>query len=312
MRLVSKGSFRMGRFAHIFAAMAALVLTGAGAAPSMNDILAHSPKQDWRPIGPANTLVIALPRGRVTIELAPDFAPNTIANIKTLVRAHYFDGSFVVRAQDNYVVQWARNDRRSIGAAKSARDTSMGGAKKTIAAEFDRPAAGVPFDALSDPDTYAPETGFSRGFPAARESAGGRIWLTHCYGMVGVGRDVAADSGNGSELYAVIGQSPRNLDRNVTLVGRVIDGMELLSVMPRGTGALGFYEKPEQLVPISWIRLGSDLPATERPRFEALKTDSKTFAAVLEERRTRPDPWYRHSPGRIGVGNMPLPVRPGQ
>jgi hypothetical protein len=56
--------------------------------------------------------------------------------------------------------------------------------------------------------------------------------------MVGVGRDVPADSGNGSELYAVIGQSPRNLDRNVTLVGRVIEGIELFSVLPRGTAAL--------------------------------------------------------------------------
>ena len=128
--------------------------------------------------------------------------------------------------------------------------------------------------------------------------------------MVGIGRDVAADSGNGSELYAVIGQAPRHLDRNVTLVGRVIHGMELLSVMPRGTGALGFYEKPAQRIPIAWIRLGSDLPAGERPKFEAVNTDSKTFAAVLAERRSRPDPWFKHSPGRINVCNMPLPVRP--
>jgi peptidylprolyl isomerase len=284
-------------------------LAAAGASPSLNDILAHSPNEDWRPIDPANTLVMALPNGRVTIELAPAFAPNTIANIKALIRAHYFDGSFVVRAQDNYVVQWARSDLRSVGPAKKP---SSGAAKKTIPAEFDRSATGVPFTALADPDTYARETGFAYGFPAARESANGRVWLTHCYGMVGVGRDVAANSGNGSELYAVIGQSPRNLDRNVTLVGRVIDGVELLSVMPRGTGALGFYEKPEQLVPIAWIRLGSDVPPAERPQFEALKTDSQTFAHVLDERRTRPDPWYKHAPGRINVCNIPLLVRASQ
>jgi peptidylprolyl isomerase len=287
----------MGRLFRICAAVTVLCVTGA-AAPTMNDILAHSPKADWRAIDPANTLVIALPNGRVTIELAPAFAPNTIANIRTLVHAHYFDGSFIVRAQDNYVVQWARTDSRPPGAAK-----------KTIAPEFDRPAAGVSFVALSDPDTYARETGFSFGFPAARDGAGGRIWLAHCYGMVGVGRDVPADSGNGSELYAVIGQSPRHLDRNVTLVGRVIEGMELLSVMPRGTGALGFYEKPAQRIPIAWIRLGNDLPSGESPHFEALKTGSATFARVLDERRARPDPWFKHSPGRINVCNMPLPVR---
>ena len=281
------------------AAIVAMAIAGAAAPPpSMNDILAHSPKGDWHTINPANTLVMSLPHGRVTIQLAPAFAPNTIANILKLVHAKYFDGSFVVRAQENYVVQWARTDSRPLGAASA-----------TIPAEFDRPTDHIPFRALSDPDTYARETGFSFGFPAARDSANGRIWLAHCYGMVGVGRNVAADSGNGGELYAVIGQSPRNLDRNVTLVGRVIDGMELLSVMPRGTGALGFYKKPEQRIPIRWIRLGSDLPAPERPQLEALNTDSRTFAAVLGERRTRPDPWYKHSPGRINVCNMPLPVR---
>lgn len=279
--------------------MAALTAGAASAPPSMNDILAASPHGDWRPLDPANMLVMQLPAGRVVIELAPAFAPRTIANIKTLVRAHYFDGAAIVRAQDNYVVQWARSDHRPLGAAKPA-----------IAAEFDRAiGSDIGFTSLPGPDTYAPQTGFSSGFPVARDPAEGRTWLAHCYGMVGVGRDVPANSGNGSELYAVIGQSPRNLDRNVTLVGRVIEGIELLSTLPRGTGALGFYEKPSQRVPIASIRLASDIPAAQRPNFEALRTDSATFRALLEERRTRPDPWYKHAPGHIGVCNVPLPVR---
>lgn len=279
-------------------ALVPLTAAAATAPPSMNEILAASPRSDWRAVAPDDMLVMELPAGRVVIELAPDFVPQTISNIRTLVRAHYFDGSFVVRAQDNYVVQWARTDQRPLGAAKA-----------TIRAEFDRASNGVAFTALADPDTYAPETGFSSGFPAARDPAHGRIWLAHCYGMVGVGRDVAPDSGNGRELYAVIGQSPRNLDRNVTLVGRVVDGMELLSVMPRGTGALGFYEKSSQRIPIRSIRFASSVPAALRPALEALRTDSVTFARLVQERRSRPDPWYKISPGRIGVCNVPLPVR---
>src|SRR5437588_1658110 len=143
----------MGAAFRVCMAIAVWLVTG-GAAPSINDILAHSPKADWRVIDPANTFVIALSKGRATIEFAPIFAPNTIANIKMLVRAHYFDGSVVVRAQDNYVVQWSRTDSRPPGRAK-----------RTIAPEFDRPAAGVPFWALSDPDSYARETGFSSEFP---------------------------------------------------------------------------------------------------------------------------------------------------
>ncbi|HEY6578106.1 MAG TPA: peptidylprolyl isomerase, partial [Rhizomicrobium sp.] len=245
----------------------------------MNDILAASPHSDWRPIAPGNLLVMELPAGRVVIELAPAFAPKAIANIETLVRAHYFDGAAIVRAQDNYVVQWARSDHRPLGAAAA-----------TIAPEFDRPMnRDVAFAMIPDPDTYAPQTGFSSDFPAARDPVQRRIWLAHCYGMVGVGRDNAADSGNGSELYAVIGQSPRNLDRNVTLVGRVVQGIEFLSTLPRGTGALGFYEKPAQRIPIASIRMGSDIPALRRPNLEALRTDSATYRALLQERRTRPD-----------------------
>jgi peptidylprolyl isomerase len=284
----------------VFALATTVLTAGATSAPpSMNDILAASPHGDWRPLDPANVLVMQLPAGRVVIELAPAFAPKAIANIKTLVRAHYFDGAAIVRTQDNYVVQWARSDHHSLGSAKP-----------TLAPEFDRAiGSDIKFDSLPDPDTYAPQTGFSAGFPAARDPAEGRTWLTHCYGMVGVGRDVAADTGNGGELYAVIGQSPRNLDRNVTLVGRVVEGIELLSPLPRGTGALGFYEKPSQNIPIASMRLASDLPEAQRPKLEALRTDSATFRAVLQERRTRPDPWYKHTPGHINVCNMPLPVR---
>jgi peptidylprolyl isomerase len=286
-------------FLRIVMATAALCF-GAGAAaafPSLTEILATSPRTDWRSVDPGDLLVMQLPAGPVVILLAPGFAPKTVANIKTLVRGHYFDGAAVVRAQDNYVVQWSRTDHRSLGSAKSR-----------VAPEFDRAAArDAGFLRLSDPDAYAPQTGFLSGFPVAQDH--GREWLTHCYGMVGVGRDTAANSGNGSELYAVIGQSPRNLDRNVTLIGRVVQGIERLSTLPRGTATLGFYEKPSQNVPVASIRLGSDLPARQQPQLEALRTDSGTFRAVIEERRTRPDPWFVHSPGHVAVCNVPLPVR---
>ena len=125
----------------------------------------------------------------------------------------------------------------------------------------------------------------------------------------GAGRDEGADTGGGKELYAVIGQSPRNLDRNVTLVGRVIDGIERLSVLPRGTGDLGFYKTDAEKTSILRIRLAADLPAAERTPFEALRTESHTFAALVQSRRYRKDSWYLYSPGRIGVCNTPLPVR---
>jgi peptidylprolyl isomerase len=127
--------------------------------------------------------------------------------------------------------------------------------------------------------------------------------------MVGVGRDNDPSTAIGTELYVVIGQAPRQLDRNIALVGRVALGMELLAALPRGNGELGFYDQPEQRVPIQTIRLASDVPAAERKSYEVLRTDTPTFEKLIELRRNRKDAWYKLAAGRIDVCNVPLPVR---
>jgi len=265
---------------------------------TMADVLAASKSSDWRALDPQRTLYMDLPAGRVIIELAPEFAPRHVANVLALVRAHYFDGLAIIRSQDNYVVQWGDPDsKREI----------PGTAKKTLQAEFGRPAKGVALTRLPDADTFAPQVGFVDGFAAARDPQ--MAWLTHCYGAVGAGRDNEADSGGGTELYVVIGHSPRHLDRNVTLLGRVIKGMDLLSTLRRGTGALGFYEKPEERTPIQSVRLLADVPQAERTPLEILRTDTPTFTALVEARRNRSEEWFKYKAGHIDVCNVPIPTR---
>lgn len=263
------------------------------------EVLAASTPSDWEPLDPAYTLYMELPAGRVIIELAPQFAPHYVRNVEALAREGYYDGLWVTRVQDNYVVQWGDAEAKK----------PMRNASRTVPAEFERSSRGLPFTPLPDPDTYAPETGFSYGFPAAEDPRINRAWLVHCYGMVGAGRGIDVDSGGGTELYAVIGQAPRHLDRNVTLLGRVVQGMELLSSLPRGTGPLGFYEKPEQRVPIRSIRVAADLPVAQRTPLEILRTDTATFAAYVESRRNRREQWFKVPAGRIDVCNIPIPVR---
>ena len=264
------------------------------------EVLSSSTAADWRPLDPQNTLYMELAAGRVIIELNPEFAPHHTANIIALAREGYYNGTAIVRSQDNYVVQWADPDGKR----------PIKNAQKTVAAEFERTARGVPFTPLVDPDSYAPEVGFSDGFPMARDPKFGRAWLVHCYGMVGAGRDNDVDSGGGTELYVVTGQAPRHLDRNVTLVGRVVQGMEMLSALPRGTGALGFYEKPEQRVPIKSIRVAADVPASQRTELEVLRTDTPTFTAYVETRRNRREEWFKVPAGHVDVCNVPIVVRP--
>lgn len=267
------------------------------------ELLDASQSSDWRRLDPANTLYLELPAGRVVIELAPEFAPAHVANIRTLAHEGYWNGMSINRSQDNFVVQWG--DPAEEGQPRKP----LGGAKDHLPAEFERDAAGLPFHALPDRDGWAPQVGFADGFPAARDPAEGKAWLAHCYGAVGAGRDVAADSSNGTELYVVTGQSPRQLDRNITLVGRVVQGMELLSVLPRGTGPLGFYESAAERMPIEAIRLAADVPEDQRTRLEVLRTDTPLFDAVVESRRNRRDGWYKRPAGHIDLCNIAIPTR---
>ena len=277
-------------------------------APTMAQVLAGSKPSDWRSLDPENTLYLDLATGRVVIELAADFATQHVANVKALAREHYFDGLAIIRAQDNYVVQWGDPN-----ADKPALKRKLKQAKETLPAEFDRPMdPRIPFTKLPDRDAYAPEAGFSSGFPVARDPQSGRMWLVHCYGMVGAGRDVPADSGGGRELYVVIGHAPRQLDRNVTLLGRVVQGMELLSTLPRGTAAMGFYDRPEQHVPIKSFRVAADVPAGERTNLELMRTDTLAFQTLIESRRNRREEWYHFQAGHIDICNVPLPVRPAK
>ncbi len=265
------------------------------------DVLKESPAGDWRDIDPENTLYLELAAGRVVIELAPAYAPANVAAVKRLASEGYFDASFVIRSQDNYVVQWARPE-------DDERAKAM--AKVKVKPEFARAIdAKLPFTRLPYADTYAPQVGFSNGFPVARDPKSRKTSLVHCYGSVGVGRDNDADSGNGSELYAVIGQSPRGLDRNITLVGRVVRGIEMLSVMPRGGGDMGFYEKREEWIPIRSMRVATDVPQRERTNLEALRSESATFARYVASRATRREAWFKDPIGKVGVCNLTLPVR---
>jgi peptidylprolyl isomerase len=278
----------------------------APAARTSAEVLAASTAADWRPLDPENTLYLELAGGRVVIELAPAFAPRHAANVRALAREGYFDGLSFLRSQDNYVVQWGDPDGDDTVKRRPVRS-----AERTLPAEFDRAAGGgLPFTPLPDGDVYAPEAGFSDGFPVARDPRSGRAWLAHCYGMVGAGRGMEANSGGGTELYVVIGHAPRHLDRNVTLLGRVVKGMEILSTLPRGSGNMGFYEKPEERAPIRSVRVASDVPEAERTDLEVLRTDTATFRDWIAARRDRREEWFKYSPGRVDVCNVPIVVRP--
>nr|NUR38405.1 peptidylprolyl isomerase [Sphingomonas sp.] len=284
----------------LFAAAALLIGAAPKKLPTPNDIVAASPASAWKLIPPDDLLVMDLANGgRVVIQLAPAFAPIHVANIKALARGGYWDGATIYRVQDNYVVQWGLNE--------SKKPWPKGVTPKPPA-EYTRRLKGLTIKPLGSPDPYAPGAGFADGWPVAYNAKGGWANLVHCYGTVGVGRDLSPDTGTGGELYAAIAPL-RHLDRNIAIVGRVIDGIDKLSTLPRGTEALGFYKDKGQYVAIASIQLASDMPASKRPSYEVMDTMSAAFAHYLKLRANRHDDFYIRPAGGVDLCNVQVPVR---
>lgn len=274
---------------------------------SQADLIQQSAPSDWRRLDPQNTLVMDINGQQVILELAARFAPQHAANIRTLAREGYYTGSAVVRVQDNYVTQWAdpADEEKEKDKVKP-----LGTALANLPAEFSIPFKGLPLTRFTDPDGWAPVSGFVDGMPVAANPAKNQAWLAHCYGMVGAARSTKPDSSNGTSLYAINGQAPRALDLNITVVGRVVKGMEVLSSLPRGPGAMGFYDKPERYVPITQARVLADIPAAEQPAIEIMRTDTATWRSLVEASRHAIGGWAVRSALHSNICNRSVPARP--
>lgn len=299
--------------------LVALASFGAAPAPkpalAPSEIVAAAPATDWVTIAPADMLVMTLENGKQAVIqlMPPPFSQGWIGNIRKLAAAHWWDGLSINRVQDNYVVQWGdASEKKALPVGlESPAEADYIGRLQSIMIVDDQASGFVdkPEVYLRRQDNYAPEAGFALGWPVGLRWQAKAVWPVHCYGMVGVGRNLSPDTGSGAELYTVIGHAPRHLDRNIAVVGRVISGIENLSSLPRGTGALGFYEKAEERVAIKSIRLASELPAADQPRFEYLSTESESFAAYADARTNRRDAFFNVPAGGADICNIPVPVR---
>ncbi len=290
-------------------------------APSPNQIVDAAPDSEWVTIPAENLIVMTLapntngdPR-QVIIQLMPaPFSQGWVNNIRTFARAGWYDGITVNRVQDNYVVQWGDpnyDNPEGEGAAKPLPE----GLTETSGEDYVRKGPGWAETHLLPPglprDPYAASTFFIEGFPFGSDQTAEQVWPIHCYGMIGVGRGYSPDAGSGAELYTVIGHAPRHLDKNIALVGRIVEGMENLSSLPRGSGTLGFYTADEAQLrtPIQSVRVASDLPAKARPAFQYLSSASQTFTQYAEARANRRDPFFIAPAGGADICNIPVPVR---
>jgi peptidylprolyl isomerase len=259
------------------------------------EILAETMAEDWRTIPAEETLVIELERGTVTVALSPTLAPRHVEQITKLARERFYDGLSFYRVIDGFVAQGGD----PFGERKIRK------AKKSMKAEFERASDDIPFAAIKDADGFAPVAGFVESLPAGRDEATDTAWLLHCAGAFAFGREDGKDTAS-TEFYIAL-QPQRYLDRNMSVFGRVIDGMQHLQalrrVVPPETKEDDIGEK------IVSIRIAAGIPDGERATWEILDSARPAFAAYAEARRNRPEAFFHFRADYLDVCQVPVPVR---
>ena len=237
---------------------------------------AAKPHPDWRPLDPAQTLVIETSQGRIVVEMAPALAPRAVERVKRLAREGVYDGLKFHRVIEGFVDQTGNPNNRDGGTS----------AYPDLPAEF---SARLPADAALTTVVSRADgiEGFVGSVPvagaSAKEQALGsdhrpRVWGAYCDGVAGMGRQAGIDTAN-SEIF-FMRASGRRLDHDYAVWGRVVLGLEVVRAVRVG-------EPPADPDRMIRVRLAADMPAAERPRLEVTDTAGPALAARAARLKAR-------------------------
>lgn len=267
----------------------------------------------WNALDPDNTVYLEMQEGIVVIQLNPVFAPKTVKYFKQLMDEQFYRGTSFYRVIDGFVAQ---------GGDESDIDGSTIGKKLKAEFEIDWPLKPedkeeaknwepMSWTAVQEDDMFAAYTGFIDGFPAARDDKkAGKAWLTHCPGTIAMARNEDPDS-SATDFYIVLGQSPRYLDRNLSVFGRVVWGMDVVQKIKRGPALdNGIIEKDLDRTWIKRLRLANSIDAEQRLDIYVADTNSSGFKKMLKDRRNRSQKFFHHKPPKVlDVCQVPIPAR---
>ena len=253
---------------------------------------------DWRDVSPENLILIETRHGDIAVELNPDFAPNHANQFRQLVRDDVYNGIRFYRVIDAFVAQGGLQDDDKIEPFP------------TLENENDRPISDAKLVPLGNADLFAPIVGHIDGFAAGRSESLEREWLLHCPGALAMARDTDPDSG-GTEFYIVL-DAQRYLDRNLTIFGRVIDGMQYVQKLKRGDRAVGngVIQAPEVGDEILSMTVAADMDAAIRPSYQVQNMPTQAFEDAKTAKRVRDeDFFYRKPPEVLDICGFEVPVR---
>ncbi len=266
-------------------------------------VVANSKNSEWRHLEAENTLYLKLASGgEIIIEMLPDLAPQHVKNTIALVRQGIFDGTNFYRVIDGFVAQGGPLYESE--ASMPPLEYGSYGVPSELTSMMDLDEDYVGFD---NDDGYADETGFYKSFAVGKDLETGESWMLHCYGALGMGRANELDSG-GTALYVVNGPAQRYLDRNVTVFGRVIDGMAHIQALKRGQNLEGPVDLAGQNV-IESIQIAADIPVAQRTAIEVMDSNTESFKALLKARKNRTGEWFVYQADYMDACGVPIPVR---
>lgn len=286
---------------------------------SYAELLAGFPEADWQEIAPEDLLVLewseresGAPQ-RVVVRLMDlDYGATWAANVRAMARRDYWRDGAIYRVIPGFVAQWGlvpdpdAEEEPADPAYLRAIPPGSYVAPLSAAASPDQCRRSA--TALAGVcDSYAPQVRLVDGWVFG--SDGEAMWPLFCRGTVGVARGMAPAQGSGVALYAVLANDHRRMDRNLGMVGKVVEGFDLLDELPAGTGDGGVYADSAEAHAFTRVALAADLPESERPHYRYLKTDSASYSALLDW-MVQPNAFYTERYAAANACRDVVPVTP--
>ena len=155
-------------------------------------------------------MILKLKDGDVKIELFPDIAPKHVERIKTLANEGKYDNVVFHRVIEGFMAQTG--------------DVQFGNSSSD---KFDLGRAGTGGSSLPD-------------LPAEFSD------IPHEKGVLSMAR--SSDPNSGNSQFFICFESAPHLDRNYTVFGKVVEGIEFVDMIKRGEGTGGAVSNPDKII----------------------------------------------------------------
>ena len=155
-------------------------------------------------------MILKLKDGDVKIELFPDIAPKHVERIKTLANEGKYDNVVFHRVIEGFMAQTG--------------DVKFGNSSSD---KFDLNRAGTGGSTLPD-------------LPAEFSD------IPHEKGVLSMAR--SSDPNSGNSQFFICFESAPHLDRNYTVFGKVVEGIEFVDMIKRGEGSSGAVSNTDKII----------------------------------------------------------------